>query len=661
MAAKVKQPTSKTSKGKQPTSPSQLLSPQLCTDTLNCSPSSFYANDSLEQSFVAQFLEYERQHNETIKDKDLKKFISLPGSTVHPRAEKELIRQSKSKKQKSIPSSSTLRSNSLLAPIQSKKASINNKAMTGQKKKRKKLTPYVSANLKLTRVLQHMKPRGKKENLQSSQLNEFYALVTKETSAAVILQSQCRRVLATAYVKDVAHRTKSATKIQTHTRAFFARMIFKRLRDEKQRATEIRESFVQLFVARYRRRKRILLEHVSTIVCQSTVRMYFAKQEVHMMRLQHSWEVNQHRWRVISTRLSWKHLRSYFYARQIQTMIRRRLAKSRVARLFAEYTKAAIRIQTVWRRFKAQNHKVDVLYQLKIDTHAHKIRIIASEHKHWKQQYEELTKPTKQQAKNELISQKEELEQLRREKYEQIQVLELHYKDQLQIQQQITPRAISGGWNDQVSANLKDTRERITKAKLDLFFNLEKKLKAVQEDVDRIESIENEAQGNMEYFDNWRNVEQEQLWDIQRQHAKKVEKKEVRKRIIDEQLKWQVKFTRPSGKPDKRILPTPPHVDNSTERAQEQLRSIICANHLSNTFNPIQDLIDRCNSLDISAFQESETVYESTSSRHMATSNSNHKQKKQQTRDFPRRIPFKLLEQKRHERKVIHSKYQAAR
>jgi len=629
--------------------------------------STSHQND-FDKLVINEFLLHERQTQDEIKEKDIKHFISLPGSTVHPQAEKELQARCNKKLSSNNDThfSSTTHRNDRQRMSQLGKSLQHQKTHNQQKKKKKKkLTPYDAANSKISRVLRHIKPRGKREDMQATQLNHFYDLVKTETSAAIILQSSCRRVLATEYVKLVALRTRKAIQLQSFVRVCFARRLLQRLKDRFASATIVRERFVRLYVARHLRKKRIKLEQSSAVICQSAIRMFFAKQVVNLMRLQLSWEVNQQRWRSISTRLSWSDLRVNFYARQIQCIVRRKLAQRRVSSLFVVYTKAATRIQSIWRRYVATQHKADIIYQNSIDQHSDKIRLIASEHRYWKQQFEELTKPTKLHVKNDLIEQRQGLEVQRRDKYEEIHTLELHYKDQLQIQQQITPRAIAGGWEEQVQINLKDTRERITKAKLSLFFDIEKKLKSVNEEITRIQSIEDEAKKNAEHWSNWQDVEQERLWSTQRQHEQEIEGKEARKSIIDEKLKWQVKHCVPSGKPDKRrpLCHVSSDDGGSTrDRAQQNFDNLQASAHLTNTFKPIQKMIDQCNNLDINDFQVKENVRGKVNTSHhhlpftsqMATTN--HKER-QPTQDFKKKLPWELLNRVRDERMAIHSKF----
>ena len=194
------------------------------------------------------------------------------------------------------------------------------------------------------------------------------------------------------------------------------------------------------------------------------------------------------------------------------------MAQRRVTKIFVLYTKSAIFIQSCWRRFVAQEQKGDIVYQQAVDKQCNNIRIIASENRYWKQKLEELIKPSKLQHKQDREAQKANLEKQRCGKYEQIHALEVHYRDQLQLQQQITPRSIAGGWEEQVQINLKDTRERITKVKLDLFFNVEKKLKAVVKEIDQIQRIEDEAKRTMNHWSAWQNAEWRNLECFERYH-----------------------------------------------------------------------------------------------------------------------------------------------
>lgn len=118
-------------------------------------------------------------------------------------------------------------------------------------------------------------------------------------------------------------------------------------------------------------------------------------------------------------------------------------------------------------------------------------------------------------------------------------------KDQLKLKDDITPRGISGGWEENIESNIKDTRERITEAKLDLLFNIQKELKQVGGELESIYEQEHDANETLQYFRDWHEAEQGALWELQREHNREVEARDLKHRIVDETLKWKVVFTVP--------------------------------------------------------------------------------------------------------------------
>ncbi len=639
------------------TAAATVLPPQLRTgDKI-----SYYANNDFESVFIEEFLSHEKARIETIAKADILNFSNLPGSTVHPHAEKHLIQQAGKK-------FSSPKGCKFSSSHDHERLSLNGLRKSNSTITRKGLfTPYVEANSKIARVLQRTKPKGTREDMQASQLNEYYKLVTRETSAAILLQSQCRRILATKFANRVAHRRMQATKIQSVVRVFLARRLLKCLMEAKQKATAIRERFVRLFVARCRRRKKIKLEHDAAVVCQCAVRVFFAKRAANLKRRQLLWELNQQRWRSLSTRLARAYLRMSFYARKIQCIVRRKLAQQRVTFILSAYTQSAILIQCSWRRFIAQKHVRHAIYQLSVDERCNKIRIIESEHKYWKHQVEELTKPSNHSRMNSLEAQRVNLEKERCGKYEQIRALESHYRDQLQLQRRLTAREIGGGWGEQVHINLADTRERITKAKIDLFFEVQKKLKFVVNEIDQIKCDEDEAKACLEHWSTWQEIELDRLWRFQRQHDEEIEEKEKRQSIVNEKMLWAVKFCVSSGKPDKRRSAyRDNHVaDGSFEKVQKLVDATKAkavdyqaAAHLANTFRPFQNILERLNSLDetyLKAVERGDNALKTPNAVPVELTSQSKSQRHK--RNFPTKLPWDLLEKVRDEREEIIAKF----
>ena len=555
----------------------------------------YYEHQDFDSVWLSEFLSYEKTRNESIAKADLLNFTKLPGSTVHPHAEKHLLQQSKCVRTQSCKKSS-------MSADERRRLNELSRQLNGKKKTTSKTTskdgnPYLEANTKISRVLQHVTLQTNKEDMEASQLNEYYMLVVRETQAAIKIQCQCRRVLATRQARQFAREVSGATQIQTRARMLIARRLLEKLRYKKRRATEIRERLVRLFIARYQRRKLVEFENRAATLSQSTVRMYFAKCVMSQKRLQRSWEVNQKRWMALSIRLAWKDLRINFYARQIQCIVRKRLAKSRVERIFCLFSRSAVAIQCAWRRLAARIRTKDVVYRATVDKMCNKIRLIASEKEYWRLQVEKLSKPNKTERLSDLEAQKEKLKTELAEKRDQIQTLESHYKDQLEIQDQISPRSIASGWEQQIKLNLKDTRERITAAKLDLLFRIQINLNKVDRELEQLQLEQRDSKQSLDHWSNWHRVEQDRLWDFQRQHNREVEGKELRHAIVDQTLKWAVKHRVQSGKPDKRKPLVNGPVDNEVvENLIDGIKSkadeFQALQHAEHTFKPFQNFWD---------------------------------------------------------------------
>ena len=676
--------------------PNRLLSPQLrVTTSSNRSGSAYYANNDLESVFVEEFLSHQKDVNESKARAKLKTFTNLPGS-IHPHAENQMLllrQRQKTRCDEKTPAATSPvgkfgSSNSgRIVPshhdkkrLSKEQSTTRNCALSGKlinDGRKKLLTPYDEVNSKISRVLQHVKPRDTREVMQASKLDEYYRLVTKESSAAITLQSQCRRVLAAERCRKLAFRREKATMIQCFVRSYFARMLLMRLVREREWAACVRNQLLRVYLSRYHRRKRIKLEHSAAIVCQCAIRMHVAKQITNQLRMQQSWGLNQRRWRTLSIRLAWADNRVNFHARRIQCVVRRDLARRRVLYLHDLYTQSSICIQACWRRYIARKQWSNMCYQLNVEVRCNKIRIIISEHRFWRDKVEELA--SKPQLKNNFEAQKVNLEKERCELHDKIHALELYYRDQLRLLEQTTPQTIAGGWEEQIRINLRDVRDRITKAKLELFFDVEKKLKSVVKKIGFIRRREDEAKYRMEHWGTWLDDEMEELWQFQRQHDEEVEADEKKQSINHERMVWAVKFRMPSGKPDKRRLFVRQiqHGTDCDRNSSERLRQLVDAaqlqadttravNHLANTFEPFQNMWNRFNSLNMNDFtvkgelDETLIAPSSMSADEPTTSlNENAPSTIKKNRVFPSKLPWGLLEKVREEKDRIDADFKA--
>ena len=130
--------------------------------------------------------------------------------------------------------------------------------------------------------------------------------------------------------------------------------------------------------------------------------------------------------------------------------------------------------------------------------------------------------------------------------------MECHYKEQIELQRQLSPRAIAGGWEEQIKTNLKDTRQRITEAKLNMLFHLQIRQRRVESELKRMTASQEDAKQRLDHWSDWHQIEQDLLCELQRQHNREVEKNELRHSVVNEIVRWTVNQWMPSGKPDKR-------------------------------------------------------------------------------------------------------------
>jgi hypothetical protein len=250
-----------------------------------------------------------------------------------------------------------------------------------------------------------------------------------------------------------------------------------------------------------------------------------------------------------------------------------------------------------------------------------------------------------------------------RQKQEEICALETHFEDQANLLQEITPQEVEGGWEEQVKLNLVDTRERITNAKLEFLFDIQPKLKSVENKLNAIRSTEKEISESVKNWGTWHQSEQDALWDFQRQHDDEVEEKEKRKRIIDEQMKWKVRFTVPSGKPMKQSRGVDESMPSGTLKALADATALKIGrvqelNHLNRTWQPFEKMssalfealqrqVVESNQQSVQHVDVAFTPTELSSTSNVTGVTGNNLQA------FPQRIPFEQIREAREEKKAI--------
>jgi len=133
----------------------------------------------------------------------------------------------------------------------------------------------------------------------------------------------------------------------------------------------------------------------------------------------------------------------------------------------------------------------------------------------------------------------------------------------------VSPRAIEQGWVEELNTNIRDHRNWITKYKLEALFDTGLEQRGVEEEFNRRMLEINLAKSKQKFFAKWREEELEQIWARQQQLVYEMEDTWNRQKIADEKRKWQVKFFKPSGKPDKLRRPGRPWEEKAYAGAEK--------------------------------------------------------------------------------------------
>jgi len=139
-----------------------------------------------------------------------------------------------------------------------------------------------------------------------------------------------------------------------------------------------------------------------------------------------------------------------------------------------------------------------------------------------------------------------------------IKALEQSYVTLMTQRRQISPRAISQGWREELELNISDHREDMTKSKLALLFKNLLPLAALREKHDAAVTELQEAKRSVDNFSEWREleviegIERENRWHHEREAISK------RQKVASERRKWAVEWFTPAGKPDKLRRPGRP-------------------------------------------------------------------------------------------------------
>ena len=239
----------------------------------------------------------------------------------------------------------------------------------------------------------------------------------------------------------------------------------------------------------------------------------------------------------------------------IQVLMRKYIAKTFVNNMNADLDDAALKIQQRFRMSRAEDKMGKTLYKREMNYREDVISMIVAEEE-WAA--EQLVKMAGRMGKSTL---KEELEQeatTMHDQFDEIYDIENEYMETQRQREILSPRAIAQGWVVELDKKIVSLRDQITNYKLDSLFHKCLKVSILENKLElKVREVEEMAAVRMKWAD-FRKMENADR--VEREYVNSVAnfRKDRKQKIADEKRKWQVRYSTPDGKPDKKRRPGRP-------------------------------------------------------------------------------------------------------
>ena len=294
---------------------------------------------------------------------------------------------------------------------------------------------------------------------------------------------------------------------------------------------------------------RFLENHAATII-QSLVRVYIAKNTLINLRRIRASDIITRTVKNYFQRIQTDHNAMENAALRIQRSVKRQIAKKQFKLLKDVITHATITIQCNWRGYSHRQIKNEFM-QLRIVEHQKdQIRLLLTERDYsrgifrsFKEKLNQNDEPTEGKKRQQCIHEKSLITKIYDDEMNSIELQKLAIR--------ISPRSVSQGWKEQTEKNIAETRNRLTKLKLEYMFEYEKKSRKSESDIEKSLANYNDHNNRVAEINKMVDIHLEQLWKIN--HLKRHHGQDRRRRqnIADEKRKWAMSFYSPSGKPFK--------------------------------------------------------------------------------------------------------------
>jgi hypothetical protein len=538
-------------------------------------PTAKAENDSL---WLQGFLDHVKENATSLMTEGVAPFMQLPGEGILPQAKAELARLSEQRLiELERDATYTPRFQDGVADGGGKrdKSSENIKqALTTEESMaltkldqslhpqpyrtayQKNMWIYQRENKKLRRVLHGAKKVAKiRPSVQSTDMGNLFELNRREVQAAIVLQRGWKRTLMRRFWKLRIYQMLRVKMIQAAARGFIARRLVADWYKERLRLAIQWQARCRGYLRIKHAKLRFAEERAACPPIQRLIRGFLGRRRFTYLRRSLAALVLQRLWRGCVGRTEsdrrWLNPR----AAVIQKVVRGMLGRMAMDTGKAEKADMASKIQRSWRGFFARRARNVKLFDRETKYREAVVAGLSAEMSYFLEQYES---KQRQFRRKKLEEKQEALEDVQSLAHEKIRSLEISHTELNRQRRLVSPRAIQQGWREELVKNIEEHRQQITAAKLEALFTTSLKLEKIKEEkAKRLEDLEH-LRWQCDKYNEWREEEIQDGLDRENRHHHDEDAKRKQQRIAHERRSWQVRWLRPSGKPDKNRRPGRP-------------------------------------------------------------------------------------------------------
>jgi hypothetical protein len=386
-------------------------------------------------------------------------------------------------------------------------------------------------------------------------LDYYFEIQRREHVAAAVIQRFWKKSRRLLPWKFAVRQMLSIVKIQKHIRGYLTRKFVARWYDVRNRVIVELQSRTRKYLSNIHVRPKQHSEQLATVQLQRVVRGRLGRLRAKRILRQLAATRIQCLWRGTIERSKTDRIWLNQQVIIIQNNIRQKLAKKKFWFLSSRYNNAIIKIQRLYRTYRASqtigrylheremNYRYDVIKQLSAEEELFSEKITRLMNRVIKQQIKENTISALS-----VITTKED-EIFRKEN----DLIELRRQREI-----LSPRAVERGFFEDLSKQIELTHDEIANLKVFSLFTLYPALHSAERVFENAVADLEELAATRNHFSQWRVDEYDERRHINYQRDINERRKTKRIAIAEEKRKWQIRFYTKDGKPDKRRRPGKP-------------------------------------------------------------------------------------------------------